>query len=75
VVKEAYADPTADEGDWSCVDLAPVEALEAPVSLDAIKADPVLRDMALVKQSRLSVTPVTVAQAKRLMQLARPKRG
>jgi predicted RNA-binding protein with PUA-like domain len=75
VVKEAYADPTAEEGDWSCVDLAPVDALEAPVTLDAIKADPVLRDMALVKQSRLSVTPVTAAQAKRLMQLGRTKRG
>ena len=75
VVKEAYADPTADEGDWSCVDLAPVDALEAPVSLEAIKADAVLREMALVKQSRLSVTPVTGAQAKRLMQLARARRG
>lgn len=73
VVKEAYADATADEGDWSCVDLAPVKPLTAPVTLETIKEDKVLKDMPLVKQSRLSVTPLTEAQAKRVLELARTK--
>ena len=55
VAKVAYADPTAKEGDWSCVDLAPVEALTNPVTLAAIKADKLLKEMVLVKNSRLSV--------------------
>ena len=56
VVKAAYADPTADEGDWSCVDLVPIKTLKKPVSLAEIKADKVLREMKIVKQGRLSVT-------------------
>src|SRR5438309_6155252 len=55
VAKEAYPDPTATEGDWSCVDLKPVEALKTPVTLAAIKADTKLREIPLVRQSRLSV--------------------
>src|SRR6185436_3849603 len=70
VEKEAYPDPTADEGDWSCVDLVPVKALAKPVCLDAIKADKVLKEMKLVKIGRLSVTPVTKAEFERLLKLA-----
>jgi predicted RNA-binding protein with PUA-like domain len=73
VAKEFYPDATADEGDWSCVDLEPVKTLAKPVSLEAIKADAVLREMPLVKQSRLSVTPLTPAQFERLMKLAETK--
>lgn len=73
VVQEFYPDATAEEGDWSCVDIAPVKPLAQPVTLEAIKADKVLKDMPLVKQSRLSVTPLTEAQAKRLLQLAQTK--
>lgn len=62
VEKEFYPDPTADEGDWSVVDLVPVKPLVRPVTLDAIKADAVLREIPLVKQSRLSVSPLTAAQ-------------
>jgi len=69
VVKEFYPDATAEEGDWSCVDLSPDKALKSPVTLDAIKADPLLKEMPLVKQSRLSVTPLTKAQADRLLKL------
>src|SRR5713226_1655723 len=47
VVREAYPDPTATEGDWVSVDLAPVKALETPVALDAIKADKALAKIAL----------------------------
>ena len=71
VVKEAYPDPTATEGDWSCVDLAPEKALAKPVTLAAIKADKILKEMVLARQSRLSVSPVTSEQFERLLQLAK----
>src|SRR3954467_4585570 len=51
VAKESYADPTATEGDWSVVDLAPVKSLARPVSLAAIKADNLLKDLPLIRQS------------------------
>ena len=69
VEKEDYPDPTAKEGDWSCVDLVPVKPLKQPVSLETIKTDKVLSEMPLVKQSRLSVTPLNAAQFKRLLKL------
>jgi predicted RNA-binding protein with PUA-like domain len=69
VEREAYPDPTTEEGDWSCVDLVPAKPLKEPVSLDAIKADQVLSQMPLVKQSRLSVTPLAAAQFERLLKL------
>jgi predicted RNA-binding protein with PUA-like domain len=69
VVKEAYADPTAKEGDWSCVDLTPVEALPAPVTLKEIKAEPSLAEISLIKQSRLSVMSVTAKEYGRILKL------
>ena len=71
VDKEAYPDSTAMEGDWSCVDLVPVKPLKHPVGLDTIKTDKLLKDLPLVKQSRLSVTPVTEPQFERLLELAK----
>ena len=59
VVREAYPDPTAKSGDWVCVDMKAVAPMPKPVTLVAIKADPALADMALVRQSRLSVMPVS----------------
>jgi predicted RNA-binding protein with PUA-like domain len=59
VVRVAYPDPTATEGDWVCVDLAPEAPLPIPVTLETIKAHPSLREIALVKQSRLSVMPLS----------------
>src|SRR5215469_17840185 len=47
VAREAYADPTAKEGDWSCVDVVPLKALGSPVSLDAIKSDKLLGNIPL----------------------------
>jgi predicted RNA-binding protein with PUA-like domain len=73
VVKEAYADATAEEGDWSCVDLAPEKALAKPVTLDTAKVDKILKETLLVKHSRISVTPVTKEQAERLLALAETK--
>ena len=51
VVREAYADPTAEKGDWSCVDMKAVAPMPRPVTLAEIKADPALADMALVRFS------------------------
>ena len=62
VVKEAYKDATAKEGDWICVDLKAVEPLKTAVTLAAIKADRKFAEMVLVKNSRLSVQPVTAAE-------------
>jgi predicted RNA-binding protein with PUA-like domain len=70
VDRASYPDPTATEGDWSAVDLSPVKSLEKSVSLDAIKADKILKQMRLLKNSRLSVAPLTAAQFRRLLALA-----
>ena len=75
VLRTAFPDPTADDPRWLAVELAPVEALPAPVSLDAIKADPALRTLQLVTHSRLSVMPVEAAQWARIEALARQARG
>lgn len=69
VVREAYADPTATDGDWSCVDLVPRAACRTPVELERIKAEPALADFALLRQSRLSVMPVTAAEARVLRRM------
>ncbi|WP_462137172.1 EVE domain-containing protein [Candidatus Mycalebacterium sp.] len=58
VVKESYQDPTTDDERWVAVDVEPDSVLEHPVGLGDIKTDPVLQEMHIVKQSRLSVTPV-----------------
>lgn len=73
VGREFYPDPTADEGDWCCVDLVAVRPLAKAVSLAQIKADKLLREMKLARQSRLSVSPVTHKQFTRLLELAETK--
>ena len=73
VVNTAYPDPTAKEGNWSCVDLVPVKPLTKPVTLSSIKADKVLKEMTFVRQSRLSVSPMDEKQFKRLLELADTK--
>ena len=64
VLREAYPDPTAKGEPWVVVDVKTVEALPKPVTLAAIKDETKLKDMALVKYSRLSVQPVTDAEWK-----------
>ncbi len=59
VKREAYPDPTAEKGEWVCVDLVPVKPMKQPVTLEAIKAEPELANIALIRQSRLSVMPLT----------------
>ena len=59
VIAEAHQDSTTDDERWKCVDIKAIEPVKTPVSLDMIKADPRLAEMVLVKNSRLSVQPVT----------------
>lgn len=73
VVKEAYPDPTAKEGDWSAVDLAPLRALATPVTLAAIKADKTLAQMRFVRQGRLSVSPVSAEEFARIVAMSGAK--
>lgn len=73
VAREAYPDATARDGDWSVVDVQPVQRLEQPVTLAAIKQDAALAQMALLRRSRLSVTPVTPAEFRRVLQLGKTK--
>jgi len=73
VAKESYTDPTADDGDWSAVDIAAEIPLVLQVTLAQIKADKTLKEMVLAKQSRLSVSPVTREQFERLLKLAGTK--
>jgi predicted RNA-binding protein with PUA-like domain len=69
VASAAYPDPTAHEGDWSSVDVRPAFALDRPVTLARIRADKPLAGMELLRQSRLSVCPVTKAQYERIVKL------
>jgi predicted RNA-binding protein with PUA-like domain len=70
VAQEAYKDPTATEGDWSAVDLVPVRKLPAPVTLHDIKENSRLKDMKLVRQSRLSVMPLTADEFRIVLKMA-----
>ncbi len=58
IVSKAYLDPTDETGKWVCVDVKTVKTLPRPVTLDRIKVLPRLQDIALVRQSRLSVMPI-----------------
>ncbi|HET6184914.1 MAG TPA: EVE domain-containing protein [Acetobacteraceae bacterium] len=69
VVREAYPDPSAESGDWVAVDMRAVGKMPKPVGLAAIKADPKLADMPLVRQSRLSVMPVSAAHWRHICKL------
>ena len=70
VSKEAFPDPTAGDGDWSAVELKPLKKLTRKVSLATIKSSPQLSAMALIRQSRLSVMPVTAAEFDEILRLA-----
>lgn len=59
VTRKAYPDPTAKSGDWVCVDLKPVKPLALPVTIGQIKKTPDLEEIMLLKNSRLSVMPLT----------------
>ena len=69
VCKLAHRDSTSDVDTWECVDIRAVADVPRPVTLDEIKLDPKLKDMVLVKNSRLSVQPVTEAEWKHVCKL------
>jgi predicted RNA-binding protein with PUA-like domain len=75
VMREHYPDPTDTTGKFVVVDVKAVEALPKPVTLAQIKAEPRLKDMVLVKQSRLSVQPVTDAEWKIVCRMGEVKGG
>jgi predicted RNA-binding protein with PUA-like domain len=70
VSREAFPDPTAAEGDWSAVELKPVRPVTPPVSLAQIKQDTQLYEIPLLKQSRLSVMPLSKEQFHRILQIS-----
>lgn len=70
IVKEAYQDPTTDDANWVVVDVAPVKKLKNPVTLEMVKRDKRLENMALVKLMRLSVQPVKKEEFDIILELA-----
>ncbi|MFM1898889.1 MAG: hypothetical protein RL577_1129 [Bacteroidota bacterium] len=70
VIRSHYQDPTTEDEQWVCVDVEPFEALKRPISLAEMKSDSRLSQMALIKQSRLSVCPVSRAEFDAILQLA-----
>ena len=73
VIKEFYQDPTTDDDAWVAVDLKAVKKLKNPVSLEQLKKDKRLADMALIRLSRLSVQPVKESEWKIVMEMADEK--
>ncbi len=70
VAREAYPDPTDPSGKWVCVDMKAREPVKHHVTLAAIKAEPRLKDLGLIRQSRLSIMPVTPQQWRILARMA-----
>jgi len=73
VVKGAFPDPTAKEGDWSAVKVSALQELKKPVSLKEIKANEKLKGMLLVRQSRLSVMPVQSKEFETILKIGETK--
>jgi predicted RNA-binding protein with PUA-like domain len=71
VVREAFTDPTATEGNWIAVELKPIKTLRRRVSLEEIKADRKLSQLALVRSPRLSVMPVTADEYRAILALSK----
>lgn len=71
VAKAAYPDPTANDPSWVAVDIKPVKRLSQPVSLVNIKANKNLSDLLLVRQSRLSVMPVSKTHFDEIVRMSR----
>lgn len=73
VVREFYQDPTTEDERWVVVDLKPVEALKNPVPLSEIKKEKRLQNISLIKQSRLSVMPVTKEEYEHIVKMGSGK--
>lgn len=74
VVEEHFPDESAKDGDWSAVRVKPLKIFGNPVSLATIKADPALSEMALLRQGRLSVCPVTPQEFRHLEALGKSRK-
>jgi predicted RNA-binding protein with PUA-like domain len=74
IKREAYPDPTAPGEDWSVVDVEPVVVLKAAVSLDAIRAEDDLAEIALLKRSRISVVPVSKQHFDKIVKMGKTKK-
>ncbi|HVS83732.1 MAG TPA: EVE domain-containing protein [Pyrinomonadaceae bacterium] len=74
VAKAPYPDPTADEAQWVAVDIKPLKPLREPVPLTAIRAQPKLSNLSLIRQSRLSVMPVTKEEFETIVALGERKK-
>jgi len=70
IVREAFPDATDPAGRFVAVELAPVRPLTTPVTLAQLKANPTLADMAMLRQGRLSVSPVTDAEWAQILAMA-----
>jgi predicted RNA-binding protein with PUA-like domain len=69
VFRARSPDPTATDGDWSAVDLMPIKSLQRSVTLREIKSTPLLKKIPLVRQSRLSVMPVTAKEFRAIVHM------
>ena len=69
VVREFYQDPTTDDTNWVVVDLAPVQALKNPVTLEQIKAEESLKDISLIRQGRLSVMQLRATDFDKILEM------
>ncbi|MGQ0794062.1 MAG: EVE domain-containing protein [Deltaproteobacteria bacterium] len=75
VVKEAYRDPTSESAEWVAVDIKPVRTLSNTVSLANIRENPRLQNIALIRQSRLSVMPVTEDEFDAILEMSESQSG
>jgi predicted RNA-binding protein with PUA-like domain len=75
VAKAAYADPTADDPQWVAVDLKPIKPLDTPVQLAAIRYDKRLSQLPLIRQSQLSVMPLTKDEFEAIVSMGKNKKS
>lgn len=73
VIRQSYPDPTSDDPQWLVVDVEPVVALTEPVGLAAIKAEPALAEMNLIRRGRLSVVPVAPGEFKHVLAMGQTR--
>jgi len=70
VVKESYQDPTTEDKNWVVVDLSPVQTLSKPVTLEAMKKEPQLANIGLIRQGRLSVMPLRNDEFDKILEMS-----
>jgi predicted RNA-binding protein with PUA-like domain len=73
ILKESFPDPSAKEGDWAAVEIGLYKKLKKPIALEYIKSDKILKNMELVRLSRLSVCPVRKEEFDRILELSETK--